>query len=323
MNIKIEQAHIKDLNKQAPMLMRALHNTFHYDFNQPYGFYHIDGRFTIKQLEPYMLDKAETVILIRVKPNKHIYDIWQSDRLNLVRYNPHENGGYQIECCRARGAGWSESFDYFVRKGDFDTMRKSDLTDAWLLTQECANMHYSKNCCEIEFDPADRFKVTTSRNKVKLTEDAFVRYCVFIPYGYNGKCSDPLDYDYYDTTISEYIDKSGYIIRNKRAELMRKVRALKAQKAKEEYLKTDNSDKITTLERLIDRYKAKLSEQLLAITDHDECYNIERQVGWCGLRSVYEDFDEFKKNTEKKLFDSIAESDALYDRINKRIYEYL
>ncbi len=323
MKIKIEQANIKDLNKQAPMLMRALHNTFHYDFNQPYGFYHIDGRFTIKQLEPYVLNNADTIILIRVKPNEHIYDIWQSNCLNVVRYNPHENGGYQIGNCRAVGAWGSDSFDYFIRKGDFDTMRKSDLTDAWLLTQERANMHYSRNCNNIKFDPTDRFKVTVPKSEGKLTQDTFVRYCSFIPYGYNGKSSDTYDFDYYDTTISEYIDKSGYIIRNKRAELMRKVRALKAQKAKEEYLKTDNSDKITTLERLIDRYKAKLSEQLLAIADYDECYDIEQQVGWRGLRSVYEDFDEFKKNTEKKLFNSIAESDALYDRINKRIYEYL
>ena len=323
MNIKIEQANIKDLNKQIPMLMKTLHNTFRYDFNQPYGFYHIDGRFTIKHLEPYIPDNADTIILIRVKPNEHIYDIWQSGHLNVVRYNPYANGGYQIERCLPVGAYASESFDNFCRKGDFDTMRKSNLTDAWLLTQECVNMHYSKNCYEIGFDPADRFKVTISRNTGKLTEDTFVRYCSFIPYGYNGKYSDPYDFDYYNTTISEYIDKSGYIIRNKRAELMRKVRAQKAQKAKEEYLKTDNSDKVTTLERLIDRYKAKLSEQLLAISDYDECYNIERQVGWRGLRSVYEDFDEFKKNTEKKLFNSIAESDALYDRINKRIYEYL
>ena len=86
---------------------------------------------------------------------------------------------------------------------------------------------------------------------------------------------------------------------------------------------TDNTDKVATLERLIEKYKAKLSEQLLAIKTVNDVYEVDRLIGWNGLHTIIEDFTTFKEHTETKAFPSIKASDALYDRINKLIYNYI
>ena len=329
MNINITDGNIKALNKEYPYLMRALHNTFNFDFNAPYKCYYIDGKFTMKKLEPYaeVFHNGETVVLIRVKPDKRddaigIYG-YTKKYLMLVRFNPYKGGGFDIENTTPVGAWSRDAFDNFYAKGDFECMRKSDITDAWLLTQSYkVRTKPIGDCTTVKFDPTDRFKIV-NRYDGNVSPDNYLWHCDFIPYGYKGHTSTPTNASLYRTTIGEYIDKSGYIFYGKQDEYKRKLAEIRAQKAKDAYLKTDNTDKVNTLARLVERYKTKLSEQLLAVKTLDDVNAVDRLIGWSGLYSIIDDYLTFKKNTENKAFASIKESDALYDRINKRIYEYI
>ena len=297
MNINIEETTIKELTSNNKHLMQTLHEGYGFDFMDDYKIYRIDGKYTANSLKSYTTYTDTAVILMYGEYS------WDNDNLYLVEYlNYLSTPSFNIDNVKK---GYHYVYTSFYRKSDFEEIRKDPNTSAWLLVQ---GLHANKNPRVPKFTDCERFKF-------KLGE--YGEKC-YIPYGYNGlECTDTFSYR------NGTLDKSGYPVDLYRDRLAKKVEELRAQKAKEEYLKTDNSDKVATLERLIGEYKAKLAEKLIAVETPADVWDVDRLLGWNGLHSIIEDFVEFKQNTEEKSFNSIKASDALYDRIAKNIYSFI
>ena len=287
MNINIEQVTKKDLLAHGRKhILQALHENFGYDFEGDYKIYHITGRFTAKSLNKYAENDYFTVL---THGNYLNHNILYAVGCDGEKFDIHITSNYSR----------LESYDWYYTKMDFDEERKNPYSDAYMVTQRDRKYGYKNP----RFDNCERFKLQKEHAP--------------IPYGFNGRpCHDRYLYH-------APFDKSGYPVDLYRERLQDKADKIREEKEKAEYLKTDNSDKVATLERLINAYKAKLAEQLIAIKTVDDVYAVDRLLGFSGLHSIIEDFIDFKRNTEEKSFNSIKASDALYDRIASRIYKFI
>lgn len=294
MNINIEQTTIKSITDGRKNLLQALHESFGFDFEGNYKIYHITGKFTAKSLNKY----AENDYFIVLTHYKYI-------NTDILRAVGCDGETFDIDI-KSSNYPITETYRQYYTKSDFDDDRKNPYMDAYMITQ--ADRKYGKyNSKAPFFDDCERFKMLDNGSK----------YYRYMPYGFNGKCCPNM------WSYSGDFDKSGYPVDLYRERLQDKADKIREEREKAEYLKTDNSDKVATLERLVKEYKAKLAEQLIAIKTVDDVYAVDRLLGWSGLHSIIEDFIDFKRNTEEKSFNSIKASDALFDRIASRIYKYI
>lgn len=285
MNINIEQTTIKSITDGHKHMMQDLHFHFGFDFEGDYKIYHITGRFTAKSLNKYAENDYFTVLM-------HGTNKWNKDEF----YMACSDG----ESFDTNNINYTDSWNRFWCKSNFDENRKNPYTDAYMITQA----HRKYGDTYPKFNSCERFKKHGHNS--------------FVPYGFNGKqCVDHYLYD-------DLFDKSGYPVELYRERLKEKAKKIREEREKAEYLKTDNSDKIATLERLINKYKKKLSEQILTVKTADDVRNLGHFIcSWDGLSDIIDDFTNFKRNTEEKSFDSIKASNALYDHIAKCIYKYI
>lgn len=290
MKINIEQTTIKDLTDKAPRLMGALHEGYGFDFMDDYRLYKIEGRFTAKSLTPYAHAGEVAVIMMRG-------NTWSNTTcMYLVGYRAE----YEEFNIYVNTGDYPNPFRTFYYNSDFEDFRKYEHKTSWLLIQKRHEKHTP------DVDEYGRFKVVYDDDEIES----------IYPYGFDGRVTK------YGKYYIEY-DKSGYPVELYRARLQEKAKEIREKKAQEEYLKTDNSDKIATLERLLGNYKEKLAKQVTAVKTVDDVYELDKHLGYMGLRDIIDDFATFKRNTEEKSFPSIDASNALYDRIAKRIYEYI
>lgn len=179
--------------------------------------------------------------------------------------------------------------DNFCRKYDFNDARKKD------------------SCHAIFFAQKKEYLTPCDLSKIKKPD-------------YHGRFKDLSDiYNLYRPTL----DHSGYIVSFYRDELRERAEKYKAEKAKNAYLQTDNKDKITVLERLIDEYKKKVSEEVLTISTAEDALKMSRLLDFSGLYDIIRTFNTFKDKTINKTYTSIKASDNDYDAVAKKCYEYL
>ena len=300
-------------------MMKNLHDVFKYDFNHDYKFYYHKGKFTMRDIEKLLndgFDKYNSLVAVMTRPVKRIYDLYSvdTDEFITVLYTPISSGNYDVEFDNRNKL--RKPLDWIYRKTDFNTLRKSDDIETLVLIQKNKDLTSAKKNNDIDYK--SRFKAVPHYDGMNL-DDAMTYSFDFIPYGYKTPFKDR----FMSMHIKDFIDKSGYLKALFTDDLEKRAKQIKEKALKDAYLKTDNTDKIDTLERLIEQYKTKLSEQLKAIKTLDDLNKVDRLLGWSGLYDIISDYNTFKRKTENKDFDSIEQSNNLYDHINKRIYEYI
>lgn len=283
---------IKELNKNGRRYgtnMKSLHEVFGIDWEKPYCEIEHDGKFTVRSMTKEIADQGHTpddsILLALVKG----VDGWDSDEWHVVRiYAEHYD--INMPFC----------VDRYYRKSDFEDARKKN---------DCTAIFFAQ--------------------KTKYLTGAKWEHRSWEGYSYHGeeekdyhkrfKSARDVPRGYHQNTL----DHSGYWLDVYREELNSRVAKYKAEKAKSEYLKTDNSDKISTLARLIDEYKKKLSKAILETTTAEEIRELENLMGYHGLCDIVETFETFRDNTLNKSYGSIRQSNRDYDHVAKKCYEYL
>lgn len=280
---------IKDIenryNKKHCM-MKDLHDAFGIDWTKPYVEIEHNGKFTIHSFEKDLENIGFTnkdSILLAIVKG---HELWDKDYWYVIKVC---NCDFTINL--------PYILDTYCRKCDFNDARKKE------------------TCMAIFF----------AQKKEYLTNHSYV-HCTYGGYEYKNKpidiCSrftNPRETKIYNAVL----DKSGYCLTHYRNDLNQKVAVYKADKAKREYLKTDNTDKIKTLERLIETYKKKLADDVLSISTTDDVRQIDGLLSWGGLYDIIHTFGIFKEKTLDKTYDSIAQSDKDYDCVAKKCYAYI
>ena len=303
---------IKKLLSVDRHAMQDLHTVIGFDFNKPFTFWEISGRFTVKQIEKEAEKRGynNSVIAVCVRDRKG----WNEDfSLATVR-----GGVVTIDYKTPYYSKW-RGLDTFYAKCSFEDMRKSESAEAVIFAQRCDDI---KKPEEKKVDFSERFKVERvnyctdghgarwiSKLELKQTTNNGKR----VEYGgqwyIDCKKSRPQD-------VREVIDGSGYLLLERRAEWRRKAAKLRADREKEAYNATNNEKELDELRGMIQARKMAVVEMLKKANTAEELKAVEKAVAyWGGLAGIVSDFERFEKRTANKEYRSIEDSNRAYNAI--------
>lgn len=307
----------KELNEQTKQVVaellaldknacKAIHRTFAIDFEAPFTAVKIEGKFTIKSAEK-ALEQAGAVIPADAKWDciacliKAPHYSWRKDKTIIARLYPILGKvGINITWNEYRQAA---SFDSFNTKGDFEDYRKLNET-AYFIWQ---NREYRKAAAEYKTE-----HTTIDRNGRFIFVEEKYRRKKYRRTDASGECMEFYDY--------EEVDKSGYILYERRKEQEQKLKALKAERRKAEYEATDDTAKVEQLEKALNAYRERLAGALKIADSYKMIHAIGRALnGWNALDNAWEHFEKYKERTLNREYASIERANNAYDSIKEII----
>jgi hypothetical protein len=207
-------------------------------------------------------------------------------------------------------AGKTDNITTYYRKADFNENRKSSTAITYIIAQNKNDLTAPK---AETVDRSARFKYLkhethTSKAGVKYitrvyvsrTDDTGSRYTI----------NDHSNYAYTNqlekyTNLSEIIDKSGYITKDKRENLKREVQKIKADREKAKYMQTDYTGQIEALEKEIKEKRDILADKLKKAATYEEFKTISEKItNYKGLKSCFFDLDLLKERYNNNYYSS-------------------
>lgn len=116
---------------------------------------------------------------------------------------------------------------------------------------------------------------------------------------------------------SDLFDHSGYYVFNRREELKRKAAAIKANREKEKYNKTDYSNQIEYIKSIFIEKKKYIANMLLKVSNHEQMQIVDKMVS--GLRYISFDIDLFIKRTINREYPSNETATKAYNNIIEKL----
>ena len=305
--------------------LQDLHSVLGLDFCKPYDVFTIRGKYTVKQIQKeaerrnYNLSSSVVAVCTRDRA-KEKYG-W-SCNFHLVEIK--QNGNIEHEYRFPYRSNYKSGLDTFYKKGLFDETRKSADAETVVFIQ---NRKYIKVPQKKENDYSKRFHLE-GFNYLHTSEGKYIKNVTVKETDSNGRVFTReligqifyTGYKGYYKTIEEVIDKSGYFVDERRHDLKRRAAALKAERDKEKYRAVNNSVQIEELNKLIQKRKLEIIEELKQAETSLELRNVEKQLAYFrGFSGIVADFETFKEKTENKQYSSIEASDRIYNNIKERL----
>lgn len=305
---EIETAGRNQEGYRKTAIMKSLHALNGINFNKPLFVEKINEKFTVNQIEKALnaagLDTFTSNVFLVIKPRKiyrnnlHLATLEGGQLVYNMRekYRTRKHAGYYNITC---------NLDYFYRRADIEEARKN-CEYAYIIAQK---KEYATPTKEEETPNATtRYELKEAYNNGILTK--------------NPETGNKIEYNaphkYGETkTASDIIDKSGYIIDIKRNELEKKAAALKAEREKAAYLKTNNAGRIDALDALTKEAKAILIKQIENAGNYDEMHEAERtadRVKW----AVYY-LDRLKTREKNREYKSIEDFNEAAEKVKKEL----
>lgn len=299
---------ILEFNRHA---LQFLHRAAGFDFEKPHTIHRINGRFTFNQVRKLIPDGCTAALLIRLHDKDlrwantdRFYYVtltdtgFDADRHDFVDYWDFRDTQHPI--------------DWVIGKGNFEEKRKKAALYTYVFTQN------------------KEYMMLPAREMPRLDG---VRYDFRIHYndlyikrrGHNEKeiVYNRNDFGYYRKTLPvwECIDKSGYLINRRRADLIRRAAALKAEREK---AAADASNYLPELEEIVKEFEAARAELAKAI-ERATCFDdFSDYAHRCyDLGHAGSDIRRTRELLENKSFRSIAAIEkalqGIRDRINREV----
>lgn len=321
---------LTNITKAKKDLMRGLHLVYGFNFEKPYRVAKVCTPTTIGAMRKAVAaDKNDTVVVLAsaryysaIQPERWI----TSTNICAVELDPYAPQGFDID--RARNLRryditTANAFDYYYEKKQF-TEKRQDYDSAVIIIAQSRDFKFcytnptefairQKNAIDSKDEPRDiRHKIieTTDRSYGLVIE-----YCR-IDMNTNCKTNHITAYPDDNETITDLIDKSGYLVKTYRNALKKRADDRRAELKRQEFLKMDYSNRIVTLREVITRKQNALADALRYANTSKALRKVSEDISyWHGLISIMEDFEEFTDKIENKSFASIEACDALYNRI--------
>lgn len=325
---------LKALYKVNKKYLNALHQAYGFDYNKPFYCDRIKGKFTINKILKTLEEKGYTPSNSTIALCIRIDDALSGGVMSYRKGNTYtveiRNGGtFKIEVNK------TTALDTFWRKSDFEEMRKSDLTITWIIAQKDTDTQARHGERWGDDRPnfngwGDRFKIESMQESYKsfnATTSDIYRLTLRATDGTNKKGG----FDRFErfanddkTALHAIIDKSGYLVINKREYLKEEAERTRRTRAKSAMDATDTTAIIEAIKTRIEAVKIMLSAQFEAVNDYESASNFEKKLGyWDGLTGIYSDFERIQKNINEKKFDSIKSFNNSVDYLNKKISNLL
>ena len=299
--------------KETRKLMPSLHEACGFDFCKPYAVKEFDGRFTENKIKKMMAetlleDEAITPtthrIIVLTKGGRRVNsDIWYLVEIRYSKLNIDIRSNYS----------YRDSFDYFYAKCRFDEFRKSDSCHTIVVAQ---HRKYCKIPERKSLDLSERMNVTRFNYCRSYPSDR--RYISSIevkdPHTRKQICS--YVHGIQTENIDEIIDKSGYLLYTRRADLERRAVKRREEAVKAIADRTDFTEHVTTLKNLVAYKKGVLLERFKNCETSADYRNFDRDFSYFdGFITALEDFERYCKCVNEKGFRSLESESNFYNSL--------
>lgn len=304
---------IHNLLSGCPAIFRRLHSLFGFDFQAPFGILYISGKFTVngvlKQATASGYTKEAQLVLLS---RSTTFD--DASRFYLAAVNRY--GKVDIDFKNP----FSWEINNYYAKSAFEAMRKYPFVETYVIWQ---NWQYLKEPVERAFDKTARYKLVDYRTYWdSALQQKHIGKLILTPIGENRQIeyNVPLAFREDVTNVDEIIDKSGYLLLDRRIEMYGRARILRAQRKKAAFVNADFSDKVTALAEQILARNAVLIAKLTAANTAQEISKIPKALSsYRGFANMIRDFEIFRSRVENKDFQSIADCEKAYQSISSKL----
>ncbi len=323
----MKNENIKHILSVNPETLRALHDCIGFDFQREFTAVDLGGSFTINRAQKAVTaagyDSSAVVALIVRDADKrgtwrrkwHLVTL-EGGRVNIEHSYAHY---WQMERRRV------VHLDDFATKGVFEELRKLSTCEAFAIVQRA---EYIRKPAARPVDWRARFKVLPSKYagnvELQTIGEKGRRFEYFRErYGVGGVLW-PEEKEERQAVKQAgavgIIDKSGYLLTDRRREWKRRAAALRSAREKAAADAQDYSAQIEELRQMIAARKAEIMRQFEAATTHKELYAVEKALSWAGgLGDAVRDFENFQQRAAGKKFGSPAQADRDYKAIVKKL----
>lgn len=321
---------LTNITKAKKDLMRGLHLVYGFNFEKLYRVAKVCTPTTIGAMRKAVAaDKNDTVVVLA---SARYYSAIQPERwitstdVCAVELDPIYAQGFDTD--RARnirryGLTTANSFDNYYEKKQFTEKRQEYNSAVIVIAQSREFQFCSTNPTEFKIRRQNALNGKDEprdiRHRILGTTDhsygLVIEYCRMDKNTY-GNHDYVTAYPDENETITDLIDKSGYLVKPYRNALKKRADDRRAEIKRQEFLKMDYSNRIVTLREVITRKQNALADALRFASTSKALRKIGEDISyWHGLVDIMEDFEEFADKVENKSFASIEACDALYNRI--------
>lgn len=298
--------------------MKSLHDVFGYDFMRFFEVLRFDGKITVNKIrkaaEACGFTPANSVI-VALMTDTAAHSYHRGD-LTAARITA---SGIDIDF-RAPYKDGRRGFDHFITKSSFDDLRKIDSALTFVVCQRSEYLQPTKK------QPANmnqRFRF--SPDKVRRCGDGRGNtWHSGIWSLTETERNNKFDYEVprysniRPATLTDIIDKSGYLLVDRRRELKRRADQARKEHEKAAYMaRNDSAERLLTLANMVNALHDKLTIRLATATTSEALEAISNQLcSWRGgFDQVVRDFERFQERTKNRAYASPAEYDAAYNNL--------
>lgn len=301
------KAAVKILLSINSKLFQAVHYIKGFDFTKPFDIVSGDGKFTLnsikKECENAGVDTADTVAILMMEMLKN-----SCFQKNLYVVNIYRHKFVQFE---GRATPYNYNLDNFYSIGRFEEARKKNTKRWFVIIQRKEYLTGIKKEKKIDFSermmPIGKYTMWTSQYRTEHGFSSGKFKQGNQTYYINRNCS---------INIDNPIDKSGYWLIERQAELQRKVKALKAKRQAAKAAIYDCTAQTEKIKDYINNIKKVLSDMIL----NDEYETVDHVMwSYCRLCNGYKQHNSKIKNNQyrsvEQIIDSLSEMEKLYTKI--------
>ena len=319
----------KELLSMDKNFFRNLHERFDFDFNDKIGFYRLDGKFTLNTIKGRVMSagfppSAKCIVLTALKCN---IEFQKSKGIGLYAFRPvmvnlNDNSFDTISVSGCNS---------YWRKADFNDMRKFGDIVSYIIVQSGEDLKSRPK----ERNRADRRK-TDEQRRAEYRAYKLSRFRVLrVERDEDGGWIEDVtardekghevglyhDYNWDErphiTDLNGIVDGSGYVVRDYKEDLMRRLDAYKAMKKNKAYAQTDNSDKVTMVNALVSARKTILEAQFKGVKTSEGLEEFMSKL--YDFKRILDDCEYFCKHTAEKTYASIEQSEKDYQYLLKKL----
>lgn len=315
-------AYLKNLLSINRNTLRFLHDVEGFDFEKPYFITEQPGKFTVNtvvkavqtELNPDKCKIALFVVPTASRGNDYIYFA----TLQHGKFDGRKKEGVSyFDYCVKERIG---DLDYCWSVKDFEQLRKNYTEKVFVIAQDKA---YITAITKKNIDVSARFTLINARKhgdgrgnsyigemSLESTDGSRTRY-EYNPY------STFYGYEVKSGSCADFIDKSGYLLRPHRFELMQKAERLGKERKQVEADNADFTEATAELQELIDKARGILSGSVMACNDASTAKKLsDKMETFARVLSYFSDYSD--KLTAKK-YASIDRIKADIDRMKEKL----
>ena len=314
---------IKNLLSINRNTFRFLHDAEGFDFEKPYFIAEQAGKFTVNTVTKAV--RAELIppqckIVVFVVPTK------ESNKSSL--YFATLSGG-KFDGTRKNGVNYwdykakdsSDNIEYCWGVGDFEKLRKNCTEKIFIIAQDKANttapkkksIDFSARYALIDVRKHGDGQGNTYIGKLNIeATDGSGRHFEYEPY------NTFYSHEVKSANIADFIDNSGYLLRPRRFELMKRAEQLRKERKHVEADNADFTEATAELKALINKVRVVLSGSVMACNDPDTAEELSKKMAsFSRALSYFADYNNKLASKKYASIDSIkSDIDIIKEKLN-------